>query len=121
MAETATYAARLRAYQQAYCSTLDEKTAALRLHEAAIRYVRQAAAAREPVRRLILENRALRILNALTGAVRTSRAHPGANADVCDKLIAVYHAASLAVHRGQYETSEKLIAALLKPPATAPS
>jgi len=99
------YRDRLRAYQKSYASTLDSRSAVLKLHDAAVAAVRQAALAEEPIRRARLELRALRLLNVMATWIRRSAAHPDADEAVCDALAATYASASLHVHRRDYDAA----------------
>ena len=104
------YQQKLREYQQAYVSTLDAGTSALKLHEAAVTAIRQAAAAADrPLRQAAYEHRALRVLNAMSGWIRRNAALPGADAAACDALAATYAIASLQVHRREYEAAIETI------------
>lgn len=112
--ERAVHETRLRRFQQAYCSTLDNKTAVIRLHEAIIRCAKLASAERDGLKRAMLENRALRILNLLTGRIKDSRIGEQADAVICDHLLIVYHAASIHLHNGRYQETVNLINPLLR-------
>ncbi|HZG56716.1 hypothetical protein [Paenibacillus sp.] len=107
--EQTSYQERLRGYQETYASTLDGRSAAVKLHEAAAVAIRQAAAATEPIARARKELRALKLLNALSTWIKRSAAHPCADAAVCDALIACYALASLQVHRGRYDEALELV------------
>lgn len=104
------YREKLRAYQEAYVSTLDHGAAALKLHEAAVAAIRQAAeAADRPLRRAAFEHRALRALNALSDWIRRNAMLPGADAATCDALVMTYARASLHVHKREYDAAVEAI------------
>jgi propanediol dehydratase large subunit len=112
--ERSAHELRLRRFHQAYCSTLDNKTAVIKLHETIIRCVRLASAVRGGVKGTLLENRALRILNLLTGRIKDSRLCEHADTATCDRLLIIYHAASIHLHNGRYQETINLINPLLR-------
>ncbi|TMV52330.1 hypothetical protein FE783_05155 [Paenibacillus mesophilus] len=114
MVERAAHEARLRRFQQSYCSTMDNQTAVIKLLETIIRCAKSASAERNGVKRTMLENRALRILNLLTGRIKDSRMCDKADTVTCDHLLIVYHAASIHLHNGRYQETVNLIKPLLR-------
>ena len=108
------YRDTLREYQRAYASTLDAKTASLKLHEAALAAIRAASATSHPWRRARHEHRALRILNALSRWLRSAARHPDADTALCDVLRIAYAKASLHLCRGEHEAAEGWIDRILR-------
>jgi len=108
------YRDTLREYQRTYTSTLDARTAALKLHEAALAAMRAASAEARPWRRARHEHRALRIMNALSRWLRSAARHPDADRALCASLRIAYAKASLHVCRSEHAAAISLIERILR-------
>jgi hypothetical protein len=112
---TASYDYRLRQFQKTYCSTLDWKNAVFTMHDAIIRFARQASIEEDKLKRFAWETKAQHILNYLTANIRDSKTKVGADSETCDYLIMIYLSSSIHLSIGQYQEAINLMSNLSRP------
>jgi hypothetical protein len=109
------YGFRLRQFQETYCSTLDWKNVVFKMHETVIQFARQASVEEDKLKRFFSETKSQLILNYLTANIKDSKTKVGADSEICDSLIMIYHSCSIHLSTGQYQEAINMMSGLSRP------